>query len=136
VIPTLKLDTQIRRITEFAGHRGLYTSVFLLAMNRQAYASLGAAERKVLDAHSGASLSAEFGRVWDEIEGAGRVAFEKAGGEVTFVKNDDYEAWVDASEPAIEAWKAKVARSGIDGARLIAAARDLVTKYTDRAYND
>jgi TRAP-type C4-dicarboxylate transport system substrate-binding protein len=136
VIPTLKLHTQIRHITEFAGHRGLYTSVFLLAMNRQAYASLGEAERKVLDAHSGAALSADLGRVWDEIEEAGRVAFEQAGGEVTFVKNDDYEAWVDASAPAIEAWKAKVARVGIDGARLIAAARDLVAKYTDRAYNN
>ena len=34
VIPTLKLTSEISHITEFAGHRGLYTAVFLLVMNK------------------------------------------------------------------------------------------------------
>jgi TRAP-type C4-dicarboxylate transport system substrate-binding protein len=130
VIPTLKLSTQVRHITEFAGDRGLYTSVFLLAMSKKAYASLDQDLRNVIDAHSGASLSAELGRMWDDIEEVGREDFAAAGGVVTFVKNDDYAAWVRASERASEAWKAKVGRAGIDGAKLIAAARELVAKYT------
>jgi TRAP-type C4-dicarboxylate transport system substrate-binding protein len=136
VMPTLKLPSQARYITEFAGHRGFYTAVFLLAMSKKAYASLDEDLRKVIDAHSGAALSAELGRIWDDIEEVGRNAVAAAGGEVVFVKNEDYEAWVRVSEAAIEVWKAKVGRAGIDGARLIAAARELVAKYTARPRNE
>jgi TRAP-type C4-dicarboxylate transport system substrate-binding protein len=136
VLPTLRLAGQVRHITEFAGHRGLYTAVFVLAMSKRTYRSLDDDLRKIIDAHSGASLSAELGRLWDEIEEIGRRSVAAAGGEVTFVKNTDYEAWVQATEPAIESWKAKVGGAGIDGAKLIAAARALVAKYTERARNN
>ena len=133
VIPTLRLTKEIRHITEFAGHRGFYTAVFLLAMSRKAYGSLDEDLRKVLDAHSGATLSAELGWMWDDIEEIGRKDFAAGGGVVTFIKNDDYEAWVQASQPVNETWVAKVGRAGIDGARLIAAAKELIAKYTMRA---
>jgi TRAP-type C4-dicarboxylate transport system substrate-binding protein len=133
VIPTLKLAKEIGHITEFAGHRGLYTAVFLLVMSTQTYGSLDEELRRAIDAHSGSSLSAEFGRMWDDIEELGRENFAAAGGVVTFVRNDDYEAWVQATQSVNEIWKAKVARAGIDGAKLIAAAQELVAKYTMQA---
>jgi TRAP-type C4-dicarboxylate transport system substrate-binding protein len=136
LVPTLKLGDYIRHISEFAGHRGFYTSVFFLAMNKDSYASLDADLRKVLDDNTGPSLSRDLGRAWDEIEEVGRDAFTLAGGEVTFVRGEDYEDWVKASEPAIESWKARVGRIGIDGDKLIAVARELVAKYTARAHND
>jgi len=136
VIPTLKLTKEVRHITEFADHRGLYTAVFLLVMSKKAYGSLDADLRKVVDAHSGASLSAEFGRMWDDIEEIGRDDFAAGGGVVTFVKNEDYDAWVEATRSVNEAWQAKVGRVGIDGAKLIAAAKELVAKYTARARHD
>jgi hypothetical protein len=49
---------------------------------------------------------------------------------VTFVKNDRYEEWVAASQPAIESWVAKANRNGIDGAELIRSAKLLVAKYS------
>jgi TRAP-type transport system periplasmic protein len=100
VIPTLRLTSEIRHITEFAGHRGLYTAVFLLVMNKEVYASLDEDLRRVLGAHSGAVIAAEWGRLFDEFEEVGRDDFAAAGGTVTFVKNDDYEEWVQASQPA------------------------------------
>ncbi len=136
IIPTLKLASLAPHITEFAGHRGLYTAVFLIAMNKDAYESLSEDERRVIDAHSGAALSADFGRKFDDLEEVGRSAFAAAGGDVTFVKGDDYEAWVRASDPAVADWKARVGRAGIDGDRLFAAAKELVTKYTDRSHNN
>jgi TRAP-type C4-dicarboxylate transport system substrate-binding protein len=129
VIPTLKLTSEIRHITEFAGHRGLYTAVFLLVMNKSVYASLDEDLRRVLDAHSGAVIAAEWGRFFDEFEEDGRDDFTAAGGIIKFVKNEDYEEWVQASQPAIESWIAKVGRAGIDGARLISSAKQLVAKY-------
>jgi TRAP-type C4-dicarboxylate transport system substrate-binding protein len=136
VLPTLKLTSQVRYITEFAGHRGFYTSVFLLAMNTKAYRSLDEELRRAIDANSGPALSAEFGRFWDRIEQVGRDDFMGAGGEFTFVKGEAYEAWVEASRPAIEGWKAQVGRDGIDGDKLIAAAQALIVKYTARKYNE
>jgi TRAP-type C4-dicarboxylate transport system substrate-binding protein len=129
VIPTLKLASEIRHITEFAGHRGLYTAVFLLVMNKDVYASLDEELRKALDAHSGAVIAAEWGRIWDDMEENGRNDFTAAGGVVTFVKNEHYEEWVEASHPAIESWIAKAGRAGIDGAALISSAKHLVAKY-------
>ena len=129
VIPTLKLTSEISHITEFAGHRGLYTAVFLLVMNKDVYASLDEDLRRVLDAHSGAMIAAEWGRFFDEFEEIGRDDFTAAGGVVTFVKNEDYEEWVQASQPATESWVAKVGRAGIDGAKLISSAKQLVAKY-------
>jgi TRAP-type transport system periplasmic protein len=137
VIPALKLETQVHYITEFAGHRGLYTTVYLLAMGKKTYESLDTEDRKVIDAHSGAGLSARLGKLWDDIEEAGREEFRAAGGEVSFIKNAEYEAWVRASEPAIHAWKERVGRrAGIDSEKLLAAARALVAKYTARARDD
>ena len=130
VVPTLKLSSEIRHITEFAGHRGLYTAVFLLVMNKDVYASLDEDLRRVLDAHSGATLAAEWGRIWDELEETGRDDFTAAGGVITFVKNEHYEAWVEASQPAIASWVAKAGRAGIDGATLISSAKALVAKYS------
>ena len=100
-------------------------------MSRKAYGSLDEDLRKVLDAHSGAALSAELGRMWDDIEEIGREDFAAGGGVVTFVKNDDYDAGQAAT--VNEAWKAKLGRAGIDGGKLIAAAKELVAKYTERA---
>lgn len=129
VIPTLRLTSEIRHITEFAGHRGLYTAVFLLVMNKDAYASLDEDLRSVLDAHSGATIAAEWGSIWDEFEEAGRDDFAAADGITTFVKNEHYEEWVQASQPAIDSWAAKVGRAGIDGAKLVSAAKQLVAKH-------
>ncbi len=133
VIPTLKLSGEIRHVTEFAGHRGLYTAVFLLVMNKDVYANLDEDLRRVLDAHSGAVIAAEWGRLFDEFEEIGRDDFAAGGGTVTFVKNEDYEEWVQASQPAIDGWVAKVGRAGIDGTKLVSSARELVAKYAMRA---
>jgi TRAP-type C4-dicarboxylate transport system substrate-binding protein len=130
VIPTLKLSSEIRHITEFAGHRGLYTAVFLLVMNKDVYAGLDEDLRKVLDAHSGAVIAAEWGRIWDDLEESGRDDFAAKGGVVTFVKNEHYEEWVEASKPAIESWVAKAGRAGLNGAELISSAKQLIVKYS------
>ena len=105
-------------------------------MSKQAYGSLDEGLRKVIDAHSGASLSAELGRMWDDIEEIGRDDFAAGGGVVTFIKGADYDAWVEATQSVNEAWRAKAGRIGIDGAKLIAAAKELVAKYTERARHD
>ena len=84
----------------------------------------------MLDAHSGAVIAAGWGRIWDDFEEIGRDNFAAAGGVVTFVKNEHYEEWVETSQPAIESWVAKAGRAGMDGAKLMSSAKQLVAKYS------
>ena len=65
IVSVLNLGRLAPHITEFAGHRGLYTAVLLMAMSKKTYESLDEEERKVIDAHSGTALSAKFGRIYD-----------------------------------------------------------------------
>ena len=109
--------------------RDRYTAVFLLVMNKDVYASLDEDLRRVLDAHSGAVIATEWGRIWDDFEESGRDYFAAAGGVVTFVKNEDYEEWVQMSQSTVDSWVAKVGRAGIDGVKLISSAKQLVAKY-------
>jgi TRAP-type C4-dicarboxylate transport system substrate-binding protein len=133
VIPTLKLANSIGHITEFAGHRGLYTAIFIMAMSKRAYAALPADLRAVIDANSGEALSGEFGDKWDEIELTGRDAFAASGGTISFIRGAHYDEWVDAVSPVTQRWLERQVERGIDGNMLLNEARELVAKYTLRA---
>lgn len=130
VIPTFRLTEQIRQITEFAGHRGLYTSVFILAMSREKYAALDPVSREALDANSGYELSAEFGRLWDDFELEARVEFESSGGTIHFVKGAAYDEWVEATRPALAGWESRMQTLGLDGSALLREAEALMVKHT------
>ncbi len=126
VIPTLKLQNRIHNISEFAGDRGLFTAVFILAMSRKSYLSLTPELRQVIDDNSGMNLAAELGRKFDDFETMGREAYEAGGGTVTFIKGEQYDAWYKRSQPVTDAW----VRQNKDGEALLNAAKDLIVKYS------
>jgi TRAP-type C4-dicarboxylate transport system substrate-binding protein len=130
VIPTFELQKRIRRISEFAGDRGLFTTVFILAMNRNAYMSMPPELRRVIDDNSGMKLAAELGRLWDEFETVGRDAYEAGGGTVSFIKGEQYDAWYQQSQPVVDAWVKQQKDQGADGEMLLRSAKDLVAKYS------
>ena len=123
VIPTFKLQSRIHRISEFAGDRGLFVTIFIFAMNKNAYLRMPPELRKVIDENSGMPLAVELGRLWDEFEWPGRDAFEAAGGLLTFIKGDQYDAWYRQSQPVVEAWVREQKARGVDGDVLLKSAR-------------
>jgi TRAP-type C4-dicarboxylate transport system substrate-binding protein len=130
VIPTFKLQDRIHHISEFAGDRGLFTSVFILAMSRKAYASMPPELRQVIDDNSGMKLAAELGRMFDDFETIGREAYEAGGGTVAFIKGEQYEAWYRQSQPVVDAWVRQQKERGVDGDMLLKSAKDLIAKYS------
>jgi TRAP-type transport system periplasmic protein len=130
VIPTFQLQTRIRQITEFAGDRGLFTSVHILAMSRERYMSLPPELRRVIDENSGIKLAGEIGRLFDSFETIGRDVFEASGGTVTFIKGEQYDVWYRQSQPVIEAWLQQQRERGADGEMLLEAAKSLIAKYS------
>jgi TRAP-type C4-dicarboxylate transport system substrate-binding protein len=130
VIPTFKLQNRIHYISEFAGDRGLYTAVFILAMSRSAYQSMPPELRGIIDDNSGMNLAAELGRLFDDFETIGRDAYEKGGGNVTFIKGDQYDEWYRQTQPIVYAWVQQQKEHGVNGEMLLKSAKDLITKYS------
>ncbi len=131
VVPTFHLERRVKTISEFAGDRGLFTSVFLLIMSQKSYDALPPDLRKVVDANSGMALAAELGRLWDDIETVGRDAFEEGGGRVTFIKGKNYDEWYRRTQPSIDAWIKQQRDKGVDGELLLQSAKALVNKYSN-----
>lgn len=116
--------------TEIQGDRGLYTAVFLLAMNRQTYDLLAEDLKRVIDSNSGIALAQQVGRAWDEAERAGRQTAEALGNTVYTIEGAELERWKMATAPAIEAWIETMNQHGKDGQALLDDAQALVQKYS------
>lgn len=130
VIPAYQLQNRIHRISEFAGDRGLFTSIHILAMSRNSYMRLPPELRQVIDENSGIKLSGEIGRLFDSFETAGRDAFEASGGAITFIKGEQYDIWYRQSQPVVDAWVRQQKEHGADGEMLLKSAKGLVAKYS------
>jgi TRAP-type transport system periplasmic protein len=132
VIPTFQLQTRIHQISEFAGDRGLFTVVHVLAMSRDRYERLPPELRQVIDDNSGLKLAGEIGRLFDSLETPGREVFEANGGTATFIKGQQYDIWYRQSQPVIDAWVRQQKEHGANGEMLLKAAKDLVAKYSSQ----
>ncbi len=115
--------------TEVAGPRGLYTAVFLFAMNKARYESLPADLRQVIDNNSGVPLAKKIGRVWDQAEGPGRQAAADLGDSFYTIEGEELARWKAATAAVSEAWVAEMSKAGKDGQALIEDARALIAKY-------
>lgn len=121
--------------TEIAGPRGLYTSVFLYAMNKQRYKSLPADLRRVIDENSGAGLAARAGVVWEAVEKPGRDAASARGNKIVTLSDGETAKLRDLARPVTEAWVQEMGKAGRDGPALLAAAEALVRKHAQKPAN-
>jgi TRAP-type transport system periplasmic protein len=116
--------------TETAGPRGLYTAVFLLAMNKARYESLPEDLKAVIDANSGMALAEPMGRAWEEAESAGREAARARGNTIVTMEAAEVARLEELARPVIDAWVAEIDDMGRDGELLLDAARGLIDRYT------
>ena len=126
----LKVHELTSSHTEIGGERGLYTAVFLFAMNKARYESLPADLRQVIDANSGIPLAKKIGRVWDQAERPGREAAAKLGDSFHTIEGAELARWQAATAAVSETWVAEMNKAGKDGQALIDEARALIAKYT------
>ena len=71
----------------------------VFVMNKAKYDSLPDDLKKVIDANSGAALSADIGRKWDEWDEIGHAAIVKRGTPIHVIDGADLAAWKKAVEP-------------------------------------
>ncbi len=129
VTAPLKTSELVTNHLEF-GDAALYTSTFVFAMNKEKYEALPDDLKAVIDANSGAELSGMAGGQMQKDDAPGRAIAVDMSNDITTLTPEQVEEWRKASAPTIDAWIADVTAQGIDGAALVAEARELIEKYT------
>jgi len=125
----LKVHELTTSHTEIGGARGLYTAVFLFAMNKARYEALPEDLRRVIDANSGTALAQQIGRLWDEAERPGRAAAEAAGASFHVIEGEELKRWQEATAGVTQAWIAERDAAGKNGQALVDDARALIANY-------
>lgn len=130
VVPSLKVQELVANHTEFGGDHALYTTTFVLAMNKARYDSLPDDLKKVLDDNSGQEVSALFGKTQQEYDAPGRELAVGRNNNIITLTAEQVDEWKAAAEPVINNWVAELDGKGLDGKGLLEEARALIEKYT------
>lgn len=129
VVPEIKLHETLKFHTEIPGSPTLYTTTFVLAMNKARYGGLPADLKTVLDRNSGQAAATMAGRMWDS-EGVTVGKMVKGrGNTVTVLSPEETGRWRKATASVIDGWVRQVKARGADGGRLLETARALLAKY-------
>ena len=129
IMPSFKLQELTKSHTEISGDRGLYTTPFLFLMNKAKYESLSDELKKVIDANSGMALAKLAGELWDGFEGPARKLAVDAGGEFHELSGEALTEMKSAGDQLIADWIADSNSKGMDGAKLVRTARELIAQY-------
>jgi len=130
VIPSVKLHEMVKYHTETDASRpALYSAVFILAMNQARYEGLPADLKAVIDRNSGAGLSQQAGKIWDESQAVGRKPAVDRGNTFYRLPAAEVDLWIKASHPLYDEWVADMDKRGLPGKQMLKDAQDLLVKY-------
>jgi TRAP-type transport system periplasmic protein len=129
VVPALRLQEMVRFHTEIPGSPTLYTTTFILAMNRAKYESLPAELKRVLDANSGQAAAVMAAVPWDERGPVVEQQVRSRGNEIIVIPEEEKRRWIAATKPVTDSWVAGAKERGFDGAVLLAEAQELIARH-------
>ena len=107
----------------------LYTSVYLIVMNKARYESLPPDLQNVIDDRSGHRLSTQLGWQIDLWERDAQRSVKDGGARVFKVEGDDLARWKAAGADQIKTWIATRNAEGDDGKMLLEAVRSIAEQY-------
>jgi len=129
VTGSLKSSELVKNHTEFPS-APLYTSSFVLAMNKDVYNKMPDDLKAVIDANSGADFSALAGKVSQDADAPARDIAVKLGNTIIELTPEQIAPWKAGAQGTIDQWIADSAKAGFDGKALVDEARALIAKYT------
>ena len=129
VTAAIRLSELVENHTGFSGDEALYTAAIVLVMNKAKYEALPDDLKAILDAESGAKLSAFATQVMWDMDAPAREIAEKAGNTIVTLDDAEVARWKEAAQPVIDQWVKDMDAQGIDGAALIEQARALIAKH-------
>ena len=130
VVPSVKVHELTKFSAEFDPAGGaLYTTTFVMAMNKAKYNSLPPDLKKVIDANSGLETSGWLGKTQQAGDAAGRKAASDRGNSIFTVSPDEAQNFRRKSRAIEVEWIEDMNKRGFEGRKLVDGARALIEKY-------
>lgn len=130
VTTSLKIAELVNNHTEFSGDHALYTTTFVLAMNKPRYESLPDDLKKVFDANSGQEFSAWAGKTQAGTDAPSRQIAVEHGNNIITLEQAEVDRWKAAAQPVVEKWVTEYKGTGVDGKGLFDEAQKLIADYS------
>ena len=131
VVPSVKVNELTKFHAEFDPAGGsLYTTTFVMAMNKAKYNSLAPDLKKVLDNNSGMATSAWLGKTQQGNDGIGRKSASDRGNTIYTLSAAEAQEFRRKSRAVEVEWVEDMNKKGFDGKKLIDTARNLIEKHT------
>jgi TRAP-type transport system periplasmic protein len=130
VVPSVKVHELTKFHSEFpAGNPALYTTTFVMAMNKAKYDGLAPDLKKVIDANSGLATSAWLGKTQQGNDPLGRKAAVDRGNTIHTFSAAETAEFVKLSSKVDDEWVADMDKRGFKGAALLESAKGLIAKH-------
>ena len=130
VVPSVKVHELTKFSAEFDPAGGaLYTTTFVMAMNKTKYNALPPDLKKVIDANSGLETSGWLGKTQQAGDAAGRKAASDRGNTIFTVSADEAQNFRRKSRAIEVEWIEDMNKRGFEGRKLVDGARALIEKY-------
>ena len=131
VVPSVKVNELTKFHAEFDPAGGsLYTTTFVMAMNKAKYNSLPPDLKKIIDNNSGMATSAWLGKVQQGNDPVGRKSAADRGNTIFTVSAADAQEFRRKSRAIEVEWMEDMNKRGFDGKKLMETARTLIEKHT------
>jgi TRAP-type C4-dicarboxylate transport system substrate-binding protein len=132
VAPGLRVHELTKYVAEpDRSFEALYTTVFIVPMNKAKYDSLPNDLKAVIDKNSGREFSAFLGRTQSGNDVPGRATFAATQGyTINQIPKAELEKWRQATDRLDDEWAEEMTKRGADGKALLSSARELIKTYT------
>lgn len=128
VVPSLKIHEIVKFHSETdPKEAAFYTSTFVMAMNKAKYESLPPDLKKVIDKHSGQSLSAAAGRAFMQADLIGKKLTAK--NTTNVIPASELAVWKKLGDKLAADWVNDMNGKGAPGQQMLDSARGLIAKY-------
>ena len=132
IIPALSLQDQTKYQIEGADMTRFGTTTFQVSMNLDKWNSLPEDIQKIFMEKSNRDWVGHVGDIWREIDNGGIKVATDAGNEHITLTPEETAAFKEVLEPVVDRWIGEVTPGGIDGAGLVAKARELIAKNASK----
>ncbi|MDF2462960.1 MAG: C4-dicarboxylate transporter [Ramlibacter sp.] len=130
VVPSVKVHELTKFHSEFEPAGGaLYTTTFVMAMNKAKYNSLAPDLKKVIDAHSGLNTSGWLGKVQQGNDAIGRKSAVDRKNTIHNISAADAQEFKRKARLVEVEWVEDMTKRGHDGKKLLDTARALIEKH-------
>ena len=133
VVPSVKVHELTKFHSEFpAGSPALYTTTFVMAMNKPKYEGLAPDLKRVIDNNSGMAASAFLGKTQQGNDPIGRKTATDRNNTIHTFTAAQTQEFIQLSAAIDDAWVADMDKRGFKGKALLDSAKALIAKHGTR----